>query len=241
MEITVWPILQIVLPSITLIIGLFEGIRRLLKLISSPRFIIGVLPSETDRRHLNISIQEIYKPNLLHEAEFNPRFFAPKIRKEKNLQKLKKNKFVQTHRIVVPQSGESILPIIIQNIGRSETERLKIIIRFSNLAIRLLDLKTESVTVESLYSQEPEGISNSDLKKKVPDLQIREIYNEYELTGEYIGLIDSLSSKAFAMYALTAKIPDGVKEFFVIFRLECSKAYPYTALHYAQLVKMGPS
>ena len=197
-----------------------------LKYVYAPKFVIGVIPT--------VSQEKMGKQSSMDEFYFYGKYFAKKIKNYKNTDALK-NDFLR--RRIVHSRDNIKLPIIVQNIGRREAERYKIVISFSESDVRILNIDSETLSIDGLYAQN-NTLKNKNLKEKNAPESIREYYAKIDLINDYVSLIGSIASKTFEMIILEVEVQHS-KDFFINFRID-SPHILSKRVTFSQFIQISP-
>jgi hypothetical protein len=204
--------------TLVTIVGVIFVIQGIVKWFNAPRFVVGVLPSREEQKEECIG--KLGNPSFFDELCFDKRCLARKVKGEDELDSLKY--YNDSSRNAYPDKDNNIkLPIIIQNIGRSEASKYNFGISFSNSNIRITDLATESLGIDGLYTHDKSFLENKSLLSKLPRQELQNIYEDLELTRDYVSFVGSLSSRTFEAIFLKLHVPEDCKDFFIILKIDC--------------------
>lgn len=179
-----------------------------------PRFMLFVVPEEGKLPDRGAAVVE----SAIDEFRLHESGGIPRLRSEKKFDSPDVKARSVSREVV---QGYAEIPIILQNVGRRDSGYLKVIFRFSSPRIRLVDLSTEAATVESFYGQDQEVLESSELKRKNPDSRIRGYYASINMIADYLSLETTLSAGGMEMFVFRIRIPEDLKQFGVVIRLEC--------------------
>lgn len=197
-------IIGIVAGSITVITTYYV----ILKYIYAPKFIIGVLPIPLN--------QKIGRHSSVDEFDFDKTILARRYKRNSDLEKikndLKKSRSYQNRKNIK-------LPIIIQNTGKREADRYKIVISFSEPNVNIVDFDSETLSIDGLFAEKNNLLKKESLQNKNVPPKIRKCWDEIGLTSDYISLVGSIASKASEMILLEVEVPNA-DDFFIFFRID---------------------
>lgn len=147
-----------------------------------PRFIVGVLPIQPDMTRAD-QVLDIRTPSVVDEFRFNSKYLARPLKHDRQLRKVKEGASARS--LTLTKEGFVELPIIIQNIGRREAERYKLVISLSDSSVRVRNIKTETLIIDGLYIQDGKSLEPS-LLVRIPDAKIRDSYKTVGVPGDYV-------------------------------------------------------
>ena len=97
--------------------------------------------------------------------------------------------------------------------------------------VHILDVKMESLSINTFYSLHPESVKNCRLKEKMVDKSIVKTYNNYlhplleEQSGDMIFLVGVLEGGTYEMVLFEVFIEEGVKKFQIRYFVDCSDSW----------------
>ena len=204
--------------------GIVFLIQLIFKWQNSPRFSVGVLPTTQEQKEEGLGA--IGKTSHVDEFVFDKKFLAQGLSDETELAALKFNN--DSSRSVYRDDTDRIrLPIIIQNDGSSEAKNYTLVLSFSHPGIRIADIKTESLQVGALYTQDDSFVENKSLSAKLPAQELRAIYQDLNLVGDYLGLEGALAGGSFEAIFLKLYVPRECQDFVVLFKIDCPDFFYY--------------
>lgn len=146
----------------------------------------------------------------------------------KELDSLKKDKHRLRRRMIeIPSPGKQCvtLPLLLKNIGGVNARKLCLAVNFDNQHIDILDVNTESFSVDILYSQHPEQVmSEKPRKPMIPSPATQAIYRRLDCPGAYVVLSGDLGIQAHEVLQLDLSIPTNIDAFNMIFGIDHENA-----------------
>lgn len=191
---------------------------------SSPRFSVGVLPSEDEQKEEGITA--LGKPSLFDEFVFDKRYLARELATEDEIASLKNDNDSSRH-VYRDASDRIRLPVIVQNDGRSKAQEYALVFSFSHPGIRIADVQTETLEVEALYTQDDAYVQNQNLKAKLPSEDLRSIYRGVNLVSDYLGLTGGMTGGTFEAISLKLYVPKDCQDFSIFFKIDCADFFYY--------------
>ena len=132
------------------------------------------------------------------------------------------------------------MPIIINNIGKSDLEGYNLVISFNCLPetkknIELVDVKTESAKIDSIYCNEK--YFGSQGKEAIPSKEIKKYYKRLNMNNHMVVIKGSLESFVYELLYFKIHVPAEILEFYITY-----KVYPINrwtkSFRYAQLIRI---
>lgn len=221
--------------SLVIVATIIFVIQIIFKWFNAPRFIIGIVPRKDEMKNKNIP--EIGKASLFDEYYFDKKFLAKYVKREREATFIKKDD-VSSRDVFKDNKDIVELPIVIQNVGRSEAAKYKLVISFDKSDIRIVDIITETLKVDGLYIHDKSIFRRKSLLNKLPHEEIKNINEELGLVRDYLSFIGSLASFSFEWIILKLKVPQDCNSFSIIFRIDCADFFFTTRRIYVQCVNV---
>jgi hypothetical protein len=199
-------------------------VQLILKWQSGPRFTVGVLPSEEERKAEGIAA--LGKSSHFDEYVFDKRYFAKELHSESETAALKFDND-SSRNVYRDAAGYIRLPMIIQNNGKSGTKEYSLVLFFTEPEIRIADFKSETLKVEMLYTRDELYIEDKGLLEKIPAEEIRAIYKDINLMTDYLGLKCGLPGGTTEAMYLKLYVPKECSEFSMMFKIDCPDFFHY--------------
>jgi len=207
-----------------------------------PKFIVGVPPMASEQKEKNIPNKILGYKTIISEFHHNRQCFAKPFKRnepklsEKEMRELylpsKRKKYNYRCRdVVLDLERNGSLAIVVENSGKRIANDYVLGVQFLQPGVHILDVKMESLTVNTLYSLHPELIKNDQLKDKMVDKNIIEAYNNYlhplldEQCGDMIFLVGALEGGTYEMVLLKIFMENNVDKFQIRYFVDCSDSW----------------
>jgi hypothetical protein len=220
------------------------------------QFIVGVPPNKSEQQKFAGLARELGRKSITSEFLHNKECFAKKqewYNRWSKLQTLPKKledalynpprgrEFNSRCRyITLSSDGEgwftASLPVIVENCGKRAARDYFLAIHLLRPEIHIIDIKTESLSVNTFYCDRRDLVKNDELKEMACD-DIRKEYNNYLHTnvgteyGDMVYLTGQLEAKVYEMVILNVLIHkgelDSLKErkFVIRYIIDCSDGW----------------
>lgn len=139
-------------------------------------------------------------------------------------------------RVRVSNNGQCQLPVVIVNAGTWAAADYKFTIAFGHAAVRILNVKSETLKVDTLYRWQPlpsQARKANVMPSHKHQEAIRAAYDGYvviERGSDYLFLTGTLESHTYEMVVLDLLIEERIEHFGVIFRANFPLPYPGRAV-----------
>lgn len=188
------------------------------KWYSRPRLHIGLIPDGNEMKSRGLKRESFGKADPVHEFRFHKSKLAIPLRKLKPPD-LATNDIRIRHAMLTNRRTVELSPVI-QNLGKRGADRYKLVLTFSSPSIEIVDLHTETLEVDGLYTVSPRDFNNPKWSGKIVSHKLVQRWADFGLPGSYVSLIGSLASDAFEGIFLELKLPEGMREFWLFAAVE---------------------
>lgn len=133
--------------------------------------------------------------------------------------------------VVLDSQRKGSLAIVVENSGQRIANDYVLGVQFLQPEVHILNVKTESLTINTLYSLHPEFIKQQPLKDKLADKRIVDAYNDYlhplldEQCGDMVFLIGALEGGTYEMFLVEIVIEENIDKFQIRYFVDCSDSW----------------
>ena len=207
-----------------------------------PQFIVGVPPMASEQKEKNIPSKTLGNKTIISEFRHKNECFAKHLKKnepklsEKDMHELyippKGNKYnFRCRDVVLDSQRKGSLAIVVENSGKRIANDYVLGVQFLQPEVHILNVKTESLAINTLYSLHPEFIKHQPLIDKLTDKSIVNVYNDYlhplldEQCGDMVFLVGALEGGTYEMILVEIVIEENIDKFQIRYFVDCSDSW----------------
>jgi len=217
----------------------YFGAIEIRRIITTPRFVVGILPDIYEC----ISLEKLGRPASApeHKWHFNQKYLASKYENVSSgwlkriiilinkLIKVNNNEhshcMVNSQRIYVGQNGYVSLFVLIQNQGGRVADRFTLIIRFDNQDIQITDLDLGTQELISIFTVRPHEFNKEKYLDKLTHPILLKKWEELETLAPVLSLAGYLESDSAEIIRVEMKVPAALERCRIYFDVDCPTEY----------------
>jgi hypothetical protein len=138
------------------------------------------------------------------------------------------------HIIDVDHEGVGKVYIVFQNVGRRTTIDYTVSITFEE-GIDIVDVESEKLHIDGLYTSHPGWITNPELQDKLPQRSIQQFYSNVSLDRVYIKFSDCLDAFDWETVCISIRVVENVDGFRIYYRCDSPGVFPQREAHAQQV------
>jgi hypothetical protein len=207
-----------------------------------PKFIVGVPPPITEQKDKNILQKDLGRKTIISEFQHSDKCLAKRLTKnkpylsEKDIRNLylpsMGNRFnFRCRDVILDTKRKGSLAVIVENSGKRVANDYILGIQFLQPDVHILNVKVESLAINTFYSLHPELVQDQLLKNKMTDERIVNAYSNYlhplldEQFGDMIFLMGALEGGTYEMVLIELSVEENIDRFQIRFFVDCSDSW----------------